>query len=79
MSVLIDRHGHTFAAMSRDLSASARNSTSSVKLGPGRDLQDKVSNLIGIFQDVDFTGSWRPHGRSASLRCQRTSGSRRPG
>lgn len=27
------------------------------KLGSGRDLQDKVSNLIGIFQDMDFTGS----------------------
>lgn len=27
------------------------------KLGSGRDLQDKVSNLIGIFQDLDFTGS----------------------
>ena len=27
------------------------------KLGSGKDLQDKVSNLIGIFQDMDFTGS----------------------
>lgn len=27
------------------------------KLGSGRDLQDRVSNLIGIFQDIDFTGS----------------------
>lgn len=27
------------------------------KLGSGKDLQDKVSNLIGIFQDLDFTGS----------------------
>lgn len=27
------------------------------KLGSGKDLQDKVSNLIGIFQDIDFTGS----------------------
>lgn len=27
------------------------------KLGSGRELQDKVSNLIGIFQDMDFTGS----------------------
>ena len=27
------------------------------KLGSGRDLQDKVSNLIGIFQDMDFSGS----------------------
>lgn len=27
------------------------------KLGSGKDLQDKVSNLIGIFQDMDFSGS----------------------
>ncbi|WP_225735719.1 type I restriction-modification system subunit M [Gulosibacter chungangensis] len=27
------------------------------KLGSGKDLQDRVSNLIGIFQDIDFTGS----------------------
>lgn len=27
------------------------------KLGSGKELQDKVSNLIGIFQDMDFTGS----------------------
>ncbi|WP_247048157.1 type I restriction-modification system subunit M [Arthrobacter rhizosphaerae] len=27
------------------------------KLGSGRELQEKVSNLIGIFQDMDFTGS----------------------
>lgn len=27
------------------------------KLGTGKELQDKVSNLIGIFQDMDFTGS----------------------
>lgn len=27
------------------------------KLGSGKDLQVKVSNLIGIFQDIDFTGS----------------------
>lgn len=27
------------------------------KLGSGKDLQDRVSNLIGIFQDLDFTGS----------------------
>ncbi len=27
------------------------------KLGDGRDLVDRVSNLIGIFQDLDFTGS----------------------
>lgn len=27
------------------------------KLGSGKELQDKVSNLIGIFQDIDFTGS----------------------
>lgn len=27
------------------------------KLGSGKDLQDRVSNLIGIFQDVDFSGS----------------------
>ena len=26
-------------------------------LGSGKDLQDKVSNLIGIFQDMDFSGS----------------------
>ena len=27
------------------------------KLGSGQELRDKVSNLIGIFQDMDFTGS----------------------
>lgn len=27
------------------------------KLGSGKDLQDRVSNLIGIFQDMDFSGS----------------------
>jgi type I restriction enzyme M protein len=27
------------------------------KLGSGKELKDKVSNLIGIFQDMDFTGS----------------------
>ncbi|CAM5526455.1 type I restriction-modification system subunit M [Streptomyces griseorubiginosus] len=27
------------------------------KLGSGKDLQDTVSNLIGIFQDMDFSGS----------------------
>lgn len=27
------------------------------KLGSGKELQDKVSNLIGIFQDMDFSGS----------------------
>ncbi|MDN5606448.1 MAG: type I restriction-modification system subunit M, partial [Kocuria sp.] len=27
------------------------------KLGSGKELQDRVSNLIGIFQDMDFTGS----------------------
>lgn len=27
------------------------------KLGDGRDLVDRVSNLIGIFQDLDFSGS----------------------
>lgn len=27
------------------------------KLGSGKELQDRVSNLIGIFQDIDFTGS----------------------
>lgn len=27
------------------------------KLGSGKELQAKVSNLIGIFQDMDFTGS----------------------
>lgn len=27
------------------------------KLGAGKDLQDRVSNLISIFQDIDFTGS----------------------
>lgn len=27
------------------------------RLGSGKELQDKVSNLIGIFQDMDFTGS----------------------
>lgn len=27
------------------------------KLGSGKELQDKVSNLIGIFQDMDFTGA----------------------
>jgi type I restriction enzyme M protein len=27
------------------------------KLGSGKELQDRVSNLIGIFQDVDFSGS----------------------
>lgn len=27
------------------------------KLGSGKELQDTVSNLIGIFQDMDFTGS----------------------
>ncbi|MCI1788703.1 MAG: type I restriction-modification system subunit M [Actinomyces sp.] len=27
------------------------------RLGSGKDLQDRVSNLIGIFQDIDFTGS----------------------
>ena len=27
------------------------------KLGSGKDLQDKVSNLIGIYQDMDFSGS----------------------
>ncbi|MFF9543944.1 N-6 DNA methylase [Streptomyces albidoflavus] len=27
------------------------------KLGSGKDRQDKVSNLIGIFQDMDFSGS----------------------
>lgn len=27
------------------------------KLGSGKELQEKVSNLIGIFQDMDFTGS----------------------
>lgn len=27
------------------------------KLGDGKDLVDRVSNLIGIFQDLDFTGS----------------------
>lgn len=27
------------------------------KLGSGKDLQAKVSNLIGIFQDMDFSGS----------------------
>lgn len=27
------------------------------KLGSGKDLQDRVSNLISIFQDIDFTGS----------------------
>ncbi|MFD9479403.1 type I restriction-modification system subunit M [Streptomyces nojiriensis] len=27
------------------------------KLGSARDVQDKVSNLIGIFQDMDFSGS----------------------
>ena len=27
------------------------------KLGSGKDLQDRVSNLIGIFQDIDFTAS----------------------
>lgn len=31
--------------------------TTGPRLGSGRDLQDKVSNLIGIFQDMDFTGS----------------------
>lgn len=27
------------------------------KLGSGKEQQDRVSNLIGIFQDIDFTGS----------------------
>lgn len=27
------------------------------KLGSGKELQDRVSSLIGIFQDMDFTGS----------------------
>lgn len=27
------------------------------KLGDGRAMQDRLSNLIGIFQDIDFTGS----------------------
>ena len=27
------------------------------KLGSGKELQDRVSNLIGIFQDIDFSGS----------------------
>lgn len=27
------------------------------KLGSGKDLQDRVSNLISIFQDIDFSGS----------------------
>lgn len=27
------------------------------KLGSGKELQDRVSNLIGIFQDMDFSGS----------------------
>lgn len=27
------------------------------KLGGGKDMVDRVSNLIGIFQDIDFTGS----------------------
>jgi type I restriction enzyme M protein len=27
------------------------------KLGDGRDLVDRVSNLVGIFQDLDFSGS----------------------
>jgi type I restriction enzyme M protein len=29
----------------------------STKLGDGKQMQDQLSNLVGIFQDIDFTGS----------------------
>lgn len=39
------------------MSSTPPTSAIRAELGFGRVLQDEVSNLIGIFQDMDFTGS----------------------